>query len=349
MNLLVLPDDGLAAVTGAIRKARKSVRMTIFRCDLREVEKAMADAVARGVAVHALIAHTNRAGEKKLRELELRLLAAGVTVSRTSDDLARYHDKLLVVDERVLFVLGFNFTRADVGKRRSMAVATRKRKLVAEAVKLFDADATRQPFTSSVADLVISPLNARARLARLIKAAKRSLWIYDPGAIDAPLLKLVRQRAENMKADNSPQDGLEDVGVKVARVLVPEIVRSGAGNRHGNKKDVKDPFGNLSNQLEQRWLLSWRNRHALDTSEQKASCDKNENRNAGIGMDVGACHLVGARRTGLFDAPVPCIHAVRKEQVEKDGSRCEPVQDALRQGKGERCGRSHGRGWPCFV
>ena len=196
MNLLVLPEDGLAAVTGAIRKARASVRMTIFRCDLREIEKALADAVTRGVAVHTLIAHTNRAGEKQLRALELRLLAAGVTVSRTADDLARYHHKLVVVDDRVLFVMAFNFTRADVGKRRSMAVATRKRKLVAEAVKLFEADATRQPFTSGVADLVISPLNARQRLMRFVKAARRSLWIYDPQAIDAPMLKLLCERAE---------------------------------------------------------------------------------------------------------------------------------------------------------
>jgi hypothetical protein len=57
----------------------------IFRFDQREVEKAMAHAVTRGVAVHALIAHTNRAGERNLRRLEMRLLAAGVTVARTAD------------------------------------------------------------------------------------------------------------------------------------------------------------------------------------------------------------------------------------------------------------------------
>jgi cardiolipin synthase len=225
MNLLVLPDDGLAAVTGAIRKARKSVRVTIFRCDLREVEKALADAVARGVAVHALIAHTNRAGEKQLRALELRLLGAGITVSRSADDLVRYHDKVMIVDDVLLFVLGFNFTRNDVGKRRSMAVATRKRRLVAQAVELFDADASRQPFTAPKAsDLVISPLNARERLARFLRAAKRSLWIYDPQAIDAPMLRLLRERAQagvdvrilgkigkpggDLRADSVPNMGL---------------------------------------------------------------------------------------------------------------------------------------------
>jgi phosphatidylserine/phosphatidylglycerophosphate/cardiolipin synthase-like enzyme len=196
MNLLVLPDDGLAPVLRALRKAKQSIRVTIFRCDLPEIEKALAAAVTRGVAVHALIAQTNRAGEKALRKLELRLLGLGITVSRTADDLARYHDKLLLVDDRVLFILAFNFTRADVGKRRSMAIVTRKRRLVAEAVKLFEADATRQPFDSSVPDLVISPVNARERLAKLIKAARRSLWIYDPQAIDTAMLRLLKERAE---------------------------------------------------------------------------------------------------------------------------------------------------------
>jgi phosphatidylserine/phosphatidylglycerophosphate/cardiolipin synthase-like enzyme len=196
MNLLVLPEDGLGAVVRALRKAKKSVCITIFRCDLREIEKALADAVARGVAVRALIAHTNRAGEKQLRDLELRLLGGGVTVSRTADDLARYHDKLLIVDEQVLFVFGFNFTRQDVGKRRSMAVATRKRRLVSEALRLFEADAARQPFEGSAPDLVISPHNARARLSKLLKASRRSLWIYDPQAIDTPLLRILKERAQ---------------------------------------------------------------------------------------------------------------------------------------------------------
>lgn len=195
MNLLVLPDDGVTALIRAIRQAKRSLRLTIFRCDLREVEKALGDAAARGVAVHALIAHTNRAGEKLLRALELRLLGAGVTVSRSADDLVRYHDKILIVDDRLLFVMGFNLTRADVSKRRSMAIATRKRELVAEAVRLFEADATRQPFTARAPDLLISPVNARARLARLVKGARRSLWIYDPQAIDAPLMRLVKERA----------------------------------------------------------------------------------------------------------------------------------------------------------
>jgi cardiolipin synthase A/B len=196
MNLFVLPVDGLAPIVRAVSKAKESVRITIFRCDLREIEKALGDAAARGVSVHALIAQNNRSGEKLLRKLELRLLGLGITVSRTDDDLVRYHNKMCIIDERVLFVFGFNLTRTDQSKRRSMGVSTRKRKLVIEALKLFDADATRQPFSAATPDLVISPINARARLEKLINRAKTSLSIYDPLAIDAAMLRLLKKKAD---------------------------------------------------------------------------------------------------------------------------------------------------------
>jgi len=108
MKLIIQPDDGIAPLLTAIQKAKKSIDMAIFRFDRREVEKAIEAAVGRGVLVRTLIAHTNRSGEKSLRKLELRLLALGVTVARTADDLVRYHDKLVVIDRATAYVLGFN-------------------------------------------------------------------------------------------------------------------------------------------------------------------------------------------------------------------------------------------------
>ena len=81
---LVQPGDGIMPLVKAIDHAKKSVEIVIFRFDRKEIEAALAKAVTRGVFVHALIAYTNRGGEKNLRDLEMRLLAAGVTVARTA-------------------------------------------------------------------------------------------------------------------------------------------------------------------------------------------------------------------------------------------------------------------------
>jgi cardiolipin synthase A/B len=193
MDLIVQPDDGVTPLVEAIDKAKTSVDLVIFRFDLKIVEKALKAAVDRGAQVRALIAHTSSGGEKRLRQLELRLLDAGVTVSRTSDDLVRYHGKLLIVDREDLYVLGFNFTGLDL-KSRSFGVISRDRKVVSEALKLFDADSLRQEFEPTVEHLVVSPENAREQLATFIKRAKKQLFIYDPKISDPQMIRLLSQR-----------------------------------------------------------------------------------------------------------------------------------------------------------
>ena len=195
MKLLVQPDDGIKPLVEALNKAKQRIEIVIFRFDRKEVEKAISKAAGRGVFVHALIAYTNRGGEKNLRKLELRLLAAGVTVARTADDLARYHSKFMVIDRRELHVLAFNFTCLDVDHSRSFGLITRNTKLVQEAVKLFEADTTRQPYTAGLANFVVSPVNARKQLAAFIKGAKKELLIYDPEISDPVMIKLLEERA----------------------------------------------------------------------------------------------------------------------------------------------------------
>jgi phosphatidylserine/phosphatidylglycerophosphate/cardiolipin synthase-like enzyme len=178
-----------------IASAKSSVEIVIFRFDQREIERALANAVSRGVAVSALIAHTNRAGQESLRELEMRLLGAGVTVARTADDLARYHDKMMIIDRRELYLLAFNLTHADIERSRSFGLVTRSRDLVREAGKLFEADTKRVPYEPASKRFVVSPLNARKELATFIKGARKELLIYDPKISDPVMLRLLADRA----------------------------------------------------------------------------------------------------------------------------------------------------------
>jgi phosphatidylserine/phosphatidylglycerophosphate/cardiolipin synthase-like enzyme len=194
MKLIVQPDAGVAPVVTAIKNARKWIDVLIFRLDRGEIARALAAAVVRGVRVRALTAHQNRGGTKSLRKLEMDLLEAGVTVSRTADDLIRYHGKMVIVDNKILHVYGFNFTALDMEKSRSFGIVTKNEKLVAEAEKLFTADFDRQPFTPGSDRFVVSPENARDVLSRFIGGARRQLLIYDPKVSDDGMLKLITER-----------------------------------------------------------------------------------------------------------------------------------------------------------
>jgi cardiolipin synthase A/B len=195
VELIVQPVDGIDAILRAVDAAKKSVDLIIFRFDLKRLEKAVESAVGRGVTVRALIAHTNSGGEKGLRELEMRMLKSGVTVSRTGGDLVRYHGKMMVIDREELYVNGFNFTAKDL-KSRSFGLVTRDQKTVREALRLFDADAQREDFEPGQEGFVISPENAREELATFIKRTKKSLAIWDPKVTDTQMLRLLHQRAK---------------------------------------------------------------------------------------------------------------------------------------------------------
>ena len=232
MKLVIQPDAGVAPIVKAIRTARRNVDIFIFRFDRDEIETALAGAVQRGVVVRALIAHTNRGGESRLRKLEQRLLAAGVLVSRTADDLVRYHAKYMIADS-VLHLFGFNFTKADIDRSRSFAIATRDVRTVQEAARLFGCDVTRQPFIAGRSNLVVSPDNARAALASFIRGARRDLAIYDAKVHDPAMIKLLKERVArgvqvrvlgNVKGKDG---GIDTRQLASMRMHVRAIVRDG--------------------------------------------------------------------------------------------------------------------------
>jgi phosphatidylserine/phosphatidylglycerophosphate/cardiolipin synthase-like enzyme len=224
VKLLIQPESGIKPLLSAIKRASKSIDIVIFRFDRAEIESALKAAVGRGVSVNALIASANRGGEKSLRKLEMRLLEAGVKVSRTSDDLVRYHDKLMVIDRRELYVMSFNFTHLDIAHSRGFGVITRKGKFVQEALRLIEADIARQPFESKLDKFVVSPVNARKQLGEFIRGAKAELLIYDPKIADREMIRALSDRVK------------KDVTVRVIGTT---------GKKHGALLQVRPPVFRL--------------------------------------------------------------------------------------------------------
>ena len=249
VKLIIQPEAGVVPIIQAIKTARKSIDVFIFRFDRNDVEKALEAAVQRGVVVRAIIAHTNRGGEANLRKLEQRLLAHGVLVSRSADDLLRYHAKYMIADS-TLHLLGFNFTKLDMDKSRSFAVSTRNSRSVQAAVKLFEADLTRQPYLPSKSNLVVSPENSREMLAGFIKGAKKQLAIYDAKLFDPAMVKLLRERADKgvevrvLGAIKGKYGDIEARKLGNMRLHVRAIVRDGSIAFVGSQSLRKDELEN---------------------------------------------------------------------------------------------------------
>ena len=194
MKLIVMPDDGPEVLLSALKSAKKSIEIAIFRFDRSDIEQTLNAAVTDGVKVTALVADINRGGEKTLRQLETRFLETGITVARTADDLIRYHDKYFIIDRRVLYMLSFNFTHLDMDHSRGFGIATKNKALVQEAIQLFEADCARRPYTADGDTFVVSPANSRKVLRDFLRRAKKQLLIYDPQISDKEMIRILQDR-----------------------------------------------------------------------------------------------------------------------------------------------------------
>jgi len=195
MQVIIQPRDGIEPLIDGISQATTSIEIIIYRLDRLEIEQALAEAAARGVSVHALITYTNKEDLKEIKKLEKRLTERGVQVTRTAEDLVRYHSKVMIIDRRMVFLLTFNFTFLNIHHSRSFGIITENEALVAEAVRLFEADAMWRKRPPAIENFVVSPVNAREILTEFILGAEKQLLIYDGKLSDAQMIKHLISRA----------------------------------------------------------------------------------------------------------------------------------------------------------
>jgi phosphatidylserine/phosphatidylglycerophosphate/cardiolipin synthase-like enzyme len=195
MQVIIQPRDGIGPLLDGISQATTSIEIIIYRLDRLEVEQALVSAAARGVFVHALITYTNKEDLKEIKKLERRLTDRGVRVTRTAEDLVRYHSKMMIVDRRLLFLLTFNFSFLDIHHSRSFGVVTEEPALISEAVRLFEADANWQKHPPEIENFVVSPINAREKISEFILGAEKQLLIYDGKLSDAEIIRHLANRA----------------------------------------------------------------------------------------------------------------------------------------------------------
>lgn len=222
MHLIIQPRDGIEPLLRGINQAQNSIEVIIYRLDRLEIEQALVEAAARGVSVHALITYTNREDLKEIKKFERRLAERRIQVTRTAEDLVRYHSKIMIIDRRILYLLTFNFTFLDIHHSRSFGVISHEPHLVEEAVRLFESDTLRDSHNTEFEHFVISPINARQKLTDFILETKKQLLIYDSKLSDGQIVRHLNELAKagvDIKVIGETERRIK--GIKVRKM--PEI------------------------------------------------------------------------------------------------------------------------------
>jgi phosphatidylserine/phosphatidylglycerophosphate/cardiolipin synthase-like enzyme len=223
-RLLVMPDDGAAAVVDLIDGARERLLLKQFKLQSEVVEQALLRAHQRGVDVRVMLNPHTSGGDRWNDDAYGLLQTWGISVAWTSESFPVTHEKSMVIDGRAALIATFNLSDKYFTQTRDYGVVSHDPDVIAQVSAGFEADWQRCPFQPRLdVGLVWSSLHSRGQMARVIDAASTSLCIQHPKFVDAVILERIIAARER--------------GVKV-RVL--------CGGKHGiSDWDIFDTFSSL--------------------------------------------------------------------------------------------------------
>ncbi len=194
-RLIVDVDERRSALIGVIRGARRTITLSLFRCNDQAIFDELAAAAARGVDVDVLVTSRSKGGKKHREKLWSALEATGALVHAYTDPVVKYHAKYLVADDGPAVVASLNFTRKCFRKTWDALLITHDPDVVSGLKQLMAADCDEAPLPPDLSPrLIVGPERARAQLTALLENAKTSIRIIDAKLSDPDLVDLLKKR-----------------------------------------------------------------------------------------------------------------------------------------------------------
>ncbi len=195
VTLWIEPQAGKAPVLHALDDAHHDVRMAFYSITDPEVIQKIKDTVARGVTVRLMLENNPYGGSSTNIDVGLDLQKAGVQLKWAPRAFRYLHEKIIIVDGRVLYVMTHNLTTSAMTANREYGVRVDAPHLVREAARVYDADWNREPIDLTRSYLIWAPDNSRERFARLFTSARHSIWLEEQNCQDPQIVHLLSEAA----------------------------------------------------------------------------------------------------------------------------------------------------------
>ena len=200
VSLIVQPGDSFFPIVRAIDKAERCINLTVFRMDDPIIQRALVEAHARRVRIRVLISSSARGWEERNQKLLKEARKIGIATKEPSGDKkkARYHYKVMTVDESVALVFTFNPTRENLHYTRDFGIEVHNTQVATEIDRLFAADWDNTSFTPNEdSPLLISPFNSRKKMNDILEGAEKSIHIADAKVEDPAIVQLLVNKARS--------------------------------------------------------------------------------------------------------------------------------------------------------
>jgi len=200
VSLIVQPGDSFFPIVRAIDKAERCINLTVFRMDDPIIQRALVEAHARRVRIRVLISSSARGWEERNQKLLKEVRKVGIATKEPSGDKkkARYHYKVMTLDESVALVFTFNPTRENLHYTRDFGIEVHNTQVASEIDRLFAADWDNSSFTPNEdSPLLISPFNSRKKMNDILEGAEKSIHIADAKVEDPAIVQLLVNKARS--------------------------------------------------------------------------------------------------------------------------------------------------------
>jgi hypothetical protein len=227
VTIIVEPSDSAAGIIAAISGAKKSVHMTMYLLSSQPVIDALIARKKAGVEVSVVLNQTfPSAGSDNGVEFA-QLNAAGIKVVWAAATYQYTHEKCVIIDGQVAWIMTMNLTASSATQNREFLAVDSDPEDVAEAETIFQADFAHQPPTIT-GKLLVAPVNAQAGMLALLDAAKSTIDLEGESLSDTKItasLIAAKQRGVVVRvvlSDQTPTAAMQAAvnNLKAAKVAV---------------------------------------------------------------------------------------------------------------------------------
>ena len=193
-TLSVLPASGYTGIYSAVEGAKSNIDLVMYELEDSTFEGLLVSAQDRGVKVEVIL---DQAYAKSQNEDAYNYLNGhGVSVHWSSNQVDITHQKTLIVDKSIAYIMSGNLTPQYYSGTRDFIVEDTDSKDVSAIISTFNSDYSNQEvIPSNGDDLVWSP-NSAPELVSIINSAKNELLIENEEMSDPTIVSALEGAAK---------------------------------------------------------------------------------------------------------------------------------------------------------
>ena len=186
-------DEARERVVSDIDSAQRSVFVECYLISDPSVVQALQSARRRGCDVRVIMEEKPYGGFSMNQSVRNKLRSSGVDAIWGNREYAFTHAKYIVIDGTMAWIMTANLSKSAFDKNREILIRTASNPVVSDLTRIFQAD--RQRNVCDAGTLVVSPVNARQSLLKLLGSARNTIEITSEVFDDPEVSRLLQDLA----------------------------------------------------------------------------------------------------------------------------------------------------------